>query len=289
MMTFPSERVCRGAGLGLRIPHIPSVLQHRPAIDWFEVHICNFLNGGLNRTLLQEVARDYPLSFHGVSLNLGGCEALDTGYLHALQQAVDEFQPALVSEHACLTAHQGEHFHDLIPVPFNARSARHMAKRIVQVQDALGRRILIENLSRYARYEESSWTEAEFLTEVCELSGCDLLLDLNNAYVNQINLGESWQRFVEGLPLERIREVHLAGHSLQGEYLIDTHNRPVCDEVWDAYQALAPILNGCPVLIEWDSDLPDFSVLQQHCNKAARIHDSIQARSAGVSHEHIAY
>ena len=282
-MTTPADNnAIRGTGLGLRIPHIPWVLEHKPAIAWFEVHICNFLNGGLNRAMLEEVARFYPLSFHGVSLNLGGCEPLDTGYLKRLQGAVDQLKPTLVSEHACLTVHNGEHFHDLIPVPFTRPAAQHMADRICQVQDTLGRRILIENLSRYASYDESHLTEAEFMATVCELADCGLLLDLNNAYVNQLNLGESWQTLVENLPLERVGEIHLAGHNQQGTLVIDTHNQPVCDAVWLAYQQMAATQPDIPVLIEWDNDLPAFPTLMEECKKAARIADQYRIRQSGA-------
>ena len=274
----------RGAGLGLRIPHIPWVLEHQPAIGWFEVHICNFLQGGLNRTLLQEVARTYPVSFHGVSLNLGGCDPLDRDYLNRLRHIADELKPALISEHACLTAHHGEHFHDLIPVPFTHTAARHMADRIAEVQDVLGRQILIENLSRYATYPQSQMSEAEFLGTVCELSDCGLLLDINNAYVNQLNLHESWRAFIQQLPQGRIGEVHLAGHSVQGSTVVDTHSQPVSEPVWQAYREVAASLPDTPVLIEWDNDLPDFSMLQQECNKAASIHDQNRRQSLEADH-----
>tara|TARA_Y100001949_G_C15919080_1_gene300377 strand:- start:49 stop:933 length:885 start_codon:yes stop_codon:yes gene_type:complete len=275
----------RGAGLGLRIPHIPWVLENQPHVNWFEVHICNYLGGGLNRTLLQEISRTYPLSFHGVSLNLGGCDPLDPNYLNKLRLATEEFRPTLISEHACLTAHNGEHFHDLIPVPFTRTAARHMAARIRQVQDTLGRRILIENLSRYARYEESELTEAEFLTIVCELADCGLLLDINNAYVNQLNLGESWRQFVRELPLDRIGEIHLAGHSQQASAVIDTHSQPVCDGVWDAYRdTVTQFGTNIPVLIEWDNDLPPFTRLLEECNKAALINDQTGIRPLGAGH-----
>ncbi len=265
---IPRRTACRGAGLGLRIPHIQYILAEKPDIPWFEVHICNFLGGGLNRTLLQEINTHYPISFHGVSLNLGGCDPLDKRYLAQLRQATDELSPGLVSEHACLTAHDGEHLHDLIPVPFTEQAARYMAERVTAVQDCLDRRILLENLSRYAQHDTSQMSEAEFLCMVTDLSGCGLLLDLNNAYINQVNLGESLEHFLSQLPLDRVGEIHLAGHTQQGNRLIDTHSTRVCDDVWDIYQHLALRLPDTPVLIEWDSDLPPFQTLMEEQDKA---------------------
>ncbi len=271
-----------GVGLGLRIPHLSYILQHRPVINWFEVHICNFLRAPLNRHLLHQIGADYPLSFHGVSLNLGGTDELKLEYLSALKQAIDEFQPALVSEHACFTAHQGQNFHDLLPVPYTQEGIQHFVERIDQVQNILGRQILIENVSRYCGYSESNMSEAEFLAAICHHSGCGLLLDLNNIYVNQMNFSDdptlSLQHFIRHIPLDSIGEIHLAGHSRQGEYLVDTHGSEICDSVWDIYcdflgywhnekQTKTPP----PCLIEWDNHLPEFPLLQQQGNKAQQL------------------
>jgi hypothetical protein len=246
------------------------------------VHICNYLGGGLNRALLREVREHYPLSFHGVNLNLGGVEKLDTDYLRRLKNAADELQPAMVSEHACFSAGNGQYFHDLMPVPYTAEAVCHMAARIRQVQDLLDRQILIENISRYYRYPDAELSESEFLSALCEESGCGLLLDLNNAWVNQCNLGENLWDFIAGLPRERIGEIHLAGYSVQGDLLIDTHSCEPSDEVWDSFRQFCELNPTVPCLIEWDSNLPpqeELMVLQRRAadimNQASRTKDDL--------------
>lgn len=262
---------CQGAGLGLRSAHLREVLRTKPAIPWFEVHVCNYMGGGLNRRLLEQVAQDYPLSFHGVSLNLGGTMPLDRDYLQTLKAMVDQFKPGLISEHACFTQQASVHFHDLLPVPFTDEAIRHMASRINQVQDQLGRSILVENLSRYYRYPDAGYSEAIFLRELCEETGCGLLLDLNNAYVNQQNLGETVHDFLADLPLERVGEVHLAGFSEIEGRLIDTHANEVSTDVWKIYADVIQEHGAIPTLIEWDSQLPEFSVLNQQRLQAEAI------------------
>lgn len=283
---------CRGAGLGLRIPHIQQVLNEKPPVPWFEVHICNFLTAPLNRHLLRQVAEHYPLSFHGVSLNLGGIDELDWDYLTLLKKAINDFQPALVSEHAAFTALNGQYFHDLLPVPYTREAVQHFSERINRVQDFLGHQILIENVSRYFNYDESELTEAQFLSEISQLSDCGLVVDLNNIYVNQRNFpddGDSIESFLNTIPFDRIGEVHLAGFSEHLGQLIDTHGSPVSDVVWQSFASFlqdfqqhldkpnatdtntsnirpypkATTLEDLPCLIEWDNNLPDFSRLNQ--------------------------
>jgi uncharacterized protein (UPF0276 family) len=262
---------CRGAGLGLRSAHLHEVCREQPTVPWFEVHICNFLGGGLNRALLRQISDHYPLSFHGVNMNLGGVDPLDTQYLRKLRRAIDELQPALVSEHACFTAHGQLHFHDLMPVPYTQEAVMHMAGRVRQVQDALGRRILIENISRYYSHHTSQLSEGAFLAAVCAEADCGLLLDLNNAYVNQCNLGESLDDLVDALPLERIGEVHLAGYSERDGRLIDSHNAAPSEVVWNYYQKFCELSPDIPCLIEWDSDLPSLMELMRHQDRAQGI------------------
>lgn len=266
-----------GVGIGLRIPHIQHVLQHKPAVPWFEVHICNFLRGGLNRALLQRVAQDYPLSFHGVSLNLGGADELNRDYLQRLKTAVDEFNPALISEHACFTALGEQHFHDLLPLPLTPEALAHLSERVERVQDFLGRSILIENVSRYTNYPQSQMTEAQFLAELSARSGCGILLDINNAYVNQCNVQESWSDLLTHLPLDAIGEVHLAGFSKIDGTLVDTHGQAVDDEVWRLYSEFVGLRPDVPCLIEWDNNLPNFARLQREAALARQIHDSAEA------------
>lgn len=273
---------CHGAGLGLRTPHLREVLRDQPDVPWFEVHICNYLGGGLSKALLEEVNERYPLSFHGVNLNLAGIEPFDRDYLKRLKKAVDYLNPALVSEHACFTAIEGIHFHDLMPVPFTQQAVTHLAGRISIIQDLLGRQIMIENLSRYYRYDESEMSEGEFMAAVSEEADCGLLLDLNNAYVNQRNLGESLSSFISELPLERIGEIHLAGFTEQDGQLIDTHGSPVCEDVWQAFIDFNQLKSAVPTLIEWDNNLPEFSVLLVQRQIAQTILDRNQGMEEAV-------
>jgi uncharacterized protein (UPF0276 family) len=280
---------CEGAGLGLRIPHIQHILAEKPKIPWFEVHICNFLSAPLNRKLLFDIAQHYPLSFHGVSLNLGGLDPFNESYLSQLKQTIDEFQPTLISEHVCFTALNEQYFHDLLPIPFTQEGIHHFADRIDKVQNFLGRRLLIENVSRYFNFTESTYSEAEFITEICRKSGCGLILDLNNIYVNQSNFpqdpGNAFDHFIQTIPLDIIDEIHLAGHSKQGDILIDSHSTPICDDVWGFYQRF---LNHCnkksiqkfaPCLIEWDNNLPTFDILNIERKKADCMIKSAQLKS----------
>ncbi len=264
---------CHGAGLGLRTPHLREVLRDNPDVPWFEVHICNYLGGGLSKALLEEINERYTLSFHGVNLNLAGIEPFDPDYLKRLKEAVDSLNPAMVSEHACFTAINGVHFHDLMPVPFTKQAVLHLSERISMIQDLLGRQILIENLSRYYRYDESEMSEGAFIAEVSERSDCGLLLDLNNAYVNQCNLGESITGFMAELPLDRVAEIHLAGFTEQDGQLIDTHGSAVSEEVWQAFRLFNQLEPDVPALIEWDNNLPEFSVLMEQRQQAQNILD----------------
>ena len=280
-MTMVSANFAEGVGLGLRIPHLDVILQQKPAVAWFEVHICNFLSAPLNQYYLSQIAEHYPLSFHGVSLNLGGTDPLNKHYLTALKQAIHDYQPALVSEHACFTAHNGQHFHDLLPVPYTTEAIHHFASRIHQVQEALGSRILIENVSRYSVYPESSYSEAQFIAELCQRTGCGVLLDLNNLYVNQQNFPHdpqhSLQHVMSEIPAQAIGEIHLAGHSQQDDYLVDTHGNAVSDPVWQLWADFIDHWQKTgtsslpPCLIEWDNNLPSFEVLLEQQQRAQYI------------------
>lgn len=269
---------CLGAGLGLRPAHLRQVLATRPAVPWFELHICNYIQGALNHGLLRELREHYPLSFHGVSLNLGGVSPLNIDYLKQLKRLINELEPGLVSEHACFTDHDGHFFHDLLPVPFSEASVKHMAARIDQVQELLGRQILIENVSRYYQYDEASagddqLLEGEFIAAVAEKADCLILLDLNNARVNEHNLGESVRQLIDSLPPARLGEIHLAGYSESDSLWIDSHSAPVCPELWQLYRDCVERLPELPCLIEWDSELPAFELLEGQRQQAQSILD----------------
>ncbi|MDE1465753.1 DUF692 domain-containing protein [Spartinivicinus poritis] len=260
------------AGIGLRSPHLQAIIRDKPVIPWLEVHICNFLGGGLNRMLLHKIRENYPLSFHGVNLNLGGVDPLNQAYLLKLRQAVDEFQPALVSEHVCFTSLQGHHFHDLLPIPYTATALQLMAERIDQVQTLLSRPILIENVSRYIHYPESEMSEAEFIAALCKETGCGILLDINNAYVNQQNLGIDVNEFLNSIPMDHVGEIHLAGFSETDDgWLIDTHGSQISEPVWQHYRQLCKNYPAIPCLIERDNNLPPLAELLQEQAQAQRI------------------
>jgi hypothetical protein len=212
------------------------------------------------------------LSLHGVGLSLGGSDPLDPQHLQHLKTAIARFAPALVSEHLCWTAAGGQHFHDLLPLPYTEEALRHVSARIVEAQERLGRRLLIENVSSYLEFEHSSIPEWEFLREVAARSGCGILLDVNNIYVSAVNHGFDARRYLEAIPAEAVGEIHLAGHvakDVEGTpLLIDSHSQPVTAAVWDLYAHALERLGPKPTLIEWDSELPAFAVLQAEAAKA---------------------
>ncbi|TNC81799.1 MAG: hypothetical protein C9356_06590 [Oleiphilus sp.] len=272
-MSASVQNKCEGVGIGLRSAHYQDILGSLPDIPWFEVLIDNYMNeGGYPLYYLDQISQHYPLSFHSVGLSLGGMEALEQTSIARLKSLIDRYQPALVSDHLCWTAHAGLHSHDLLPMPYTAEAVRHVAARIDQVQNALGRRILVENVSSYMQYQCSDLSEAQFFAEVVESADCDILCDLNNIYVSASNHDFDAMRYLEQLPVSRIRELHLAGYEDQGRYLLDTHGEAVHAPVWALYeQALQRWGDTVPTLIEWDNNIPAFSVLLAERDKALQI------------------
>jgi uncharacterized protein (UPF0276 family) len=261
------------AGIGLRGPHLRQVLERRPAVSWFEVHSENyFAPAGAAVAQLDAVRRDYPLSLHGVGLSLGGSDALDPQHLQLLKTAIARFAPALVSEHLCWTAAGGQHFHDLLPLPYTEEALRHVTARIVEAQERLDVRLLMENVSSYLEFEHSTLPEWDFLRETAARSGCGILLDVNNIYVSAVNHGFDARRYIDAIPAEAIGEIHLAGHVRKDfdgtALLIDSHSLPVTPAVWELYAYTLERVGPKPTLIEWDSALPAFEVLQAEAAKA---------------------
>ncbi|RAP56943.1 DUF692 domain-containing protein [Oleiagrimonas sp. MCCC 1A03011] len=269
-------------GIGLRAPHHDHVMAQRPAVPFFELHSENFFAaGGPNRELLDALRTDYPLSLHGVGLSLGAADALDADHLAQLRALVAHVEPGLVSEHVCWGAVDGRHYNDLLPLPYTEEALALMTQRVQQVQEMLGRTILVENVSSYIHFTHSTLREWEFLAELSRRSGCGLLLDVNNVYVNSVNHGFDPLDFLDGVPGERVGEMHLAGFTrkqgLGGELLIDSHNRRVDDAVWDLYVTAVRRFGPKPTLIEWDQDLPDFAVLEDEARIAT---EHLHARAA---------
>lgn len=263
-------------GLGLRPPFYAAAAQGRMAVDWFELITENFmLDGGNPLRVLDAVAERYPVALHGVSLNLGGTDALDARYLDRLDQLARRVKLMHLSDHLCWTRHGGHHLHDLLPLPYTEEVVRHVAARIRTVQDRLGQRILIENVSSYAEFADSSLREWEFLAAVSETADCHILLDLNNIVVSAHNHGFDPQCYLDAIPAQRVRQIHLAGHSVSGPLHIDTHDHPVSDPVWDLYAAALRRFGPVPSMIERDDRIPPLEELLAELQHARRIGEQV--------------
>ena len=256
------------AGIGLRAIHYQEIIQNLPSIDWVEVHSENFFGGGANLHTLLKVRENYPVSLHGVGLGLASPVALDSNHLQALRHLCEVVQPASVSEHLSWNNAAGNVINDLLPFPYTHSALDSVACRIQQVQEMLGRPVLIENLSSYIAFNSSEMSEGEFLAELTQRTGCGILFDVNNLYVNSRNLGVDALAFIESLPASAVGEYHLAGHSLRDGCLVDTHSASVCAEVWQLYQTALQHIGPRPTLIEWDADIPALSVLMEEAAHA---------------------
>lgn len=246
-----------GHGIGLRPPHYPRVLDGTARADWFEVITENFLvPGGRPLRVLERARALAPVVFHGVSLNLGGTDPLDAAHLDAVAALARRWEPAWISEHCCWGAFGRHRAHDLLPLPFTEEALAVVVERVRRVQDRLGRRILVENVSSYVTFAHSTMPEWTFLAAVAERADCGILLDVNNVWVSAVNHGFSAAEYLAGLPLGRIGQIHLAGHTDAGTYLIDTHDHPVPDPVWDLYRAAVARFGPVATLIERDDDIP---------------------------------
>jgi len=262
-----------GCGVGLRSEHYDVISREWPRMDWFEAISENFMDsGGRPLHILEEIRRRYPVALHGVSLSIGSTDPLDQGYLKCLKALADRIDPAIVSDHLCWTGVEGENLHDLLPLPFTEEAIRHVAGRVQQVQEFLGRRILLENVSTYVTYKHSMMPEWEFLTAVAERSGCGILLDLNNIYVNAYNHQFDPSDYLRHIPGELVGQFHLAGHTDMGAYLFDTHSRPVIDQVWALYREALARWGAVTTLIEWDEDIPPFARLAEEAEEARAIY-----------------
>ncbi len=220
---------------------------------------------------LAQVRSRYPLVFHGVGMNLGSIDPIDADYFKNLSELIDRYQPEWVSDHLCWIGAEGLQTHDLLPLPFTQEAVRHTAERIQRVQDLLKRRILIENLSGYLHFAQAEMEEWEFVAAVAQAADCDLLLDVNNVFVNSENLRFDPVRYLESIPVARVKQMHLAGHLRSDGILIDNHGAPIAEEVWDLYRRAVKRFQGVPTLIEWDLNIPEFDVLYAESRKAQSI------------------
>ncbi len=248
------------------------------ALDWFELISENFMvDGGKPLAVLDAVCEHYPVALHGVSLNLGGSDPLDEVYLNRLETLIGRCEPVRVSDHLCWTRHGGHHLHDLLPLPYTQDTVTHVAERILRVQDRLKRQILIENVSSYAEYAHSDMREYEFLTAVAERADCLILLDINNIVVSAHNHGFDAETYLRTIPVGRIRQIHLAGHSISGPLLIDTHDHPVSDPVWRLYAQAARKIGATATMIERDDAIPPLAELLAELDMARTLHAQEQA------------
>jgi uncharacterized protein len=273
------------AGIGLRSIHHAALLSERPPVGWIEAHTENYFHDGGGAARALERARAiYPLSLHGVGLGLGSADGLDLEHLARVKRAVARFEPALVSEHACWGHAGGEHFNDLLPLPYTDEAVTLLSRQVAQAQDFLGRQLLIENVSAYVAFEHSHLHEWEFLAAVADRSGCGLLLDVNNVYVSACNLGLDARAFIAGLPRTSVGEIHLAGHArvaspagqasgqiLIDQILIDDHGSAVCEPVWDLYRLALARFGAVPTLIEWDTNIPELARLVAESQRAEQL------------------
>lgn len=260
-----------GLGLGLRSQHFNQILEQNPAVDWFEVISENFMDSyGRPRQVLKQIAERYPIVMHGVSLSIGSTDPLNFEYLKSLKTLAGEVKPAWISDHLCWTGVLSTNSHDLLPLPLNEESLKHVCDRVKQVQDYLERPIIIENPSTYASFKHSTISEWAFLKSMTEETGCGLLLDVNNVYVSAFNNDFDPVEYIEALPHNRIVQMHLAGHQNCGNYIIDTHDREVVAPVWKLFQLAYQLTGGTSVLLEWDGNIPAFEVYHAELLKAQK-------------------
>ena len=274
MPTYPSL----GFGLGLRVDHYDTILGDLPAVDWFEALTENYLvPGGKPLHHLTRIREHYPMVMHGVSLSIGSAEPLDRAYLREVKALAERIEPAWISDHLCWTGVAGKNLHDLMPLPYTDEALKHVAARVRIVQDILGRRILLENVSSYVSFRDSRLTEWDFLRTVAEEADCLILLDVNNIYVSSVNHEFDPQDYLAAIPIERVQQMHLAGHQSHGHYLIDTHDYPVPDPVWALYADAVRRFGAVSTMIERDANIPPLGELQAELAAARRVSDAALA------------
>lgn len=263
-----------GLGLGLRTQHFNHILEEKPEVDWFEIISENFMDSfGRPRYVLNQIKERYPVVMHGVSLSIGSTDPLNVDYLKKLKSLADEINPAWISDHLCWTGVLSINSHDLLPLPLNEESLKHVCNRINTVQDILERPLILENPSTYASFKNSSISEWDFLRLMANETQCGLLLDVNNVFVSAFNNDFDPVEYIEGIPFERVVQMHLAGHQHCGDYIIDTHDREVTDQVWELFRLAWQKSGGVSTLLEWDGDVPEFEKYYQELQKAKQFMD----------------
>ena len=270
-----------GFGLGLRAPHYEAMLNEPQPVDWLEVVTENYLvPGGKPLHFLERIRERFPLVMHGVSLSIGSTDAVDFNYLSEVRSLAARIEPNWISDHLCWTGVGGRNLHDLLPLPYTEEALRTVAARVGQVQDALGRQILLENVSSYLTFHASEMSEWEFLREVALRADCAILLDINNIYVSSVNHGFNPLTYLQAIPRDRVRQFHLAGHSDLGGHLIDTHDHPIAAPVWDLYGAAVERFGAVPTMIERDDNIPPLHELVTELNVARELSGRYARRAA---------
>jgi len=265
-----------GIGLGLRSPHYEEIMTTLPPVDWFEIISENFMeNGGKNSEMLDTILAHYPVVQHGVNLAIGSPDPLDWDYLHKLKALAKRTQTPWISDHLCWGRLPGAHFHDLLPLPYTHEVIGYVAEKARIVQDFLEVPFALENLSSYVTFQESVMPEWEFYAAVVEKADIFMMLDVNNIYVSSRNHGFSTEDYLKNIPMDRVIQIHLAGHTDKGTYCLDTHNEPVCDAVWDLYGIIWPMTKGVSTLLEWDDNFLSFEDTWAEALKAKRYQESL--------------
>jgi uncharacterized protein len=275
-----------GFGLGLRPQHYEEILSGNPDIDWFEVISENYMiPGGQPLRILDQIRERYPVVMHGVSLSIASTAPLDMDYLGALKTLSKRVEPKWISDHLCWTGVHGVNLHDLLPVPYTQEALDHVVERVSRVQDVLGRRLTLENVSSYVTFGDSEMSEWEFVSEVATRADCWLLFDVNNVYVSAFNHGFSTDDFLHGVPRDRIVQFHVAGHSHEESHIIDTHDHPVCDEVWDFYRETVAHFGPVSTMIERDDNIPPLAEVVAELDIARQIARDVQQVTAQHTHK----
>jgi uncharacterized protein len=266
-----------GFGLGLRTDHYNAILETKPKVDWFEILTENYLvPGGKPLYYLDSIRKDYPMVMHGVSLSIGSSDHLNMDYLQQVKNLAARVEPRWISDHLCWTGVAHKNMHDLLPLPYTEEALQHVAERVMRVQDFLGRQILLENVSSYITYTDSALTEWDFFCEVVERADCLILLDINNIYVSAFNHGFIPQDYFEKIPSHRVQQFHLAGHSDLGTHIIDTHDAPIVDGVWQLYKQAIRKFGRVSTMIERDDNIPPLEFLLEELMQAKHILHSIE-------------
>jgi uncharacterized protein (UPF0276 family) len=272
-MPDTSQKPFLGFGLGLRSEHYQEIIEQQPKqIDWFEIISENYMiDGGKPLYFLDKIRQDYPMVMHGVSMSIGSTDPLNFDYLKQLKTLIERVEPKWFSDHLCWTGVDHKNMHDLLPLPYTEESVNHIADRISAVQDFLGRQMLIENLSSYITYTHDAMTEWEFISAICAKADCNILLDVNNIYVSSFNHHFDPMDYLNGVPAGRVWQHHLAGHQNNGNLIIDTHDEPIIDPVWELYAKTAELLGPVSTMIERDANIPPLAEVIEELDQARKI------------------